>query len=426
MLKFFCSAFSDLFSSSSHHHSPSLSASHHRLISSSHHHSPSGQILVPAMLIMPALVLFAILIVELAKVSQQKILMQFAMDTAVFMEASQASDLANRLAYLNSPWPTRVYRECGGYFDTKQFKWPNNVYRPLWWFLEKSGFYPPDTEGLADGIGSGPGTMATGCIDPGYQGTDHEIWKGKFKALDPFYNTGTIPIGPNEEAAVLLRNTIINVANPPEVLPEARLFLKQDTAAVGTIDRDSDRVFDEIYPNVYMVYGYLRQLAVMVENVYTKLHTVFFRKSFWLNSGFTPKKKLVPIRLLPQKHYLFDLKIHFTIPNTGALAGTPDERSNNHKVDPPMWQLSTIPRTKPNSSKCYFAKDSKSPSCRMRFKPYKYVGPPNHFGVNYEKLLGFKPKVTAWACLQGGRVWPEPKSNFQVILRPYKGECPRM
>src|SRR3989338_3352940 len=110
-----------------------------------------GQILVPALFVFPSLVLFAILIVELAKLSQQKVLMQFAIDTSIFMEASQASDMANRFAYLNSPWPTRVIQQSDGTFinypllkqDGGQVPGKTDIAEIFF----RNGIYPSSTEG---------------------------------------------------------------------------------------------------------------------------------------------------------------------------------------------------------------------------------------------------------------------------------------
>ena len=71
-----------------------------------------GQLVIPALFVIPSLVLFIYLIFETAKLSAEKIKHQFALDTAVFVEMANYSDFLNRTAYVNGPFPARVCYEA--------------------------------------------------------------------------------------------------------------------------------------------------------------------------------------------------------------------------------------------------------------------------------------------------------------------------
>src|SRR5438128_493857 len=71
-----------------------------------------GQLVIPALFVIPSLVLFIYLIYETAKLSAEKIKHQFALDTAVFVEMANYSDFLNRTAYVNGPFPARVCYEA--------------------------------------------------------------------------------------------------------------------------------------------------------------------------------------------------------------------------------------------------------------------------------------------------------------------------
>lgn len=71
-----------------------------------------GQIVIPALFVLPSLMLFLYLIFETAKLSREKIRMQFAVDTASFIDISNYADLLNRTAYVNGAFPSRVFLDA--------------------------------------------------------------------------------------------------------------------------------------------------------------------------------------------------------------------------------------------------------------------------------------------------------------------------
>lgn len=77
--------------------------------------SRRGQIVIPALLLFPTLMLFVYLIYETAKLSREKIRHQFALDAAAFVEMTNYSDFLNRTAYVNGAFPMRIFEQ--GYDD---------------------------------------------------------------------------------------------------------------------------------------------------------------------------------------------------------------------------------------------------------------------------------------------------------------------
>lgn len=348
-----------------------------------------GQILVPSLFVFPSLVLFAILIVEVAKLSQQKVLMQFAIDTSVFMEASQASDMANRMAYLNSPWPTRVFQQADGKF----INWPVTNY---------SGGSVPGKTNVAEIFlrnGVYPGSIEEGAVatPPG------EGWKGRFRALVPGKPGDASPPDPQ---LVAMRNSL-NTERPPEDLGTLVPFTYEDIDQLNFPDYESAIQW---YQEIYAVYSYLNQLSTMVKLVYEKLHAVFFEKTFWLNTGFKIDKNLAPSIMRIQEHKTMRVRLWYT--RQDNQLGAPIPYSNESEIkagsNVGMWQLSTVEELA-----------QQSPLHVFNFGNYYYAGPPNHFGIVYRDLFnGYDPYVTASAEVSGGRVWPDPMPTFQVRLRP--------
>ncbi|MFH2204642.1 MAG: Tad domain-containing protein [Elusimicrobiota bacterium] len=77
-----------------------------------------GQILIPALFVLPSLVLIVILLVETGNLSRAKIRQQFALDAAATVEMELYTDTLNRLAYLNGVFPDRIFREVYGLANT--------------------------------------------------------------------------------------------------------------------------------------------------------------------------------------------------------------------------------------------------------------------------------------------------------------------
>ncbi len=73
-----------------------------------------GQILIPALFILPSLFLVIFLLIETGNLSRAKIRQQFALDAAAAVEMEYYTDTLNRLAYLNGVFPDRIFRDVYG------------------------------------------------------------------------------------------------------------------------------------------------------------------------------------------------------------------------------------------------------------------------------------------------------------------------
>ena len=70
-----------------------------------------AQIVLPAILLIPTILLVIYLLFETAKLSRFKIRSQFALDSAAFIELTSYSNFLNAVAYVNGAFPFRVFRE---------------------------------------------------------------------------------------------------------------------------------------------------------------------------------------------------------------------------------------------------------------------------------------------------------------------------
>ncbi|MDR0735101.1 MAG: hypothetical protein LBG16_05420, partial [Elusimicrobiota bacterium] len=73
-----------------------------------------GQITLPALLLIPTILLAIYLLFETTKLSREKIRHQFALDTSAFTELTATSNFLNNLAYSNGAYPFRLFEE---YFE---------------------------------------------------------------------------------------------------------------------------------------------------------------------------------------------------------------------------------------------------------------------------------------------------------------------
>ena len=69
-----------------------------------------AQIALPAILLIPTILLVIYLLLETTKLSREKIRHQFALDTAAFTELTSASNYLNATAYTNGAFPFRLFR----------------------------------------------------------------------------------------------------------------------------------------------------------------------------------------------------------------------------------------------------------------------------------------------------------------------------
>ncbi|MCX5783928.1 MAG: hypothetical protein NTW04_05785, partial [Elusimicrobia bacterium] len=71
-----------------------------------------GQLAIPSIFVIPTLFLFAVLLLEITKLSVAKMRYQFAIDSAAFVEMTNYTDFFNRAAYLSGAFPQRLFEEA--------------------------------------------------------------------------------------------------------------------------------------------------------------------------------------------------------------------------------------------------------------------------------------------------------------------------
>ncbi|MBI4371307.1 MAG: hypothetical protein HY552_03300 [Elusimicrobia bacterium] len=203
-----------------------------------------GQIVLPALLIFPALLLFVYLIYETAKLSREKIRHQFAMDAAVFVEMANYSDFLNRTAYVNGAFPMRIFQE--GYADFPaecEGKWDQCQKTTYAEILYKNGAFPRSAG------------------DPGKVAYDDEgVWDIRY---------GGAGAGKN--------------SSPPQLSEPFALFTLDDANHYW----HSYPLATEIYKLYRQVYSLLGQVEDAQLTVLKRLSADrnFLSKSYWLNTG---------------------------------------------------------------------------------------------------------------------------------------------
>ena len=127
-----------------------------------------GQILIPSLLVIPSLLIFVFLLFETAKLSREKIRQQFAIDSAVFIQMGDYTNIFNRTAYVNGAFPYRLFKEQYGCIDSANYKEATGKGDPdvcVWDMLYGSGAIPknvndnsPESEPIE--VTNGPWTIS--------------------------------------------------------------------------------------------------------------------------------------------------------------------------------------------------------------------------------------------------------------------------
>jgi hypothetical protein len=124
-----------------------------------------GQILIPSMLVIPSLLIFVYLLFETTKISREKIRQQFAIDSAVFIQMGDYTNLLNRTAYVNGAFPYRIFKEAYGCDDTSNMHEPiasTGQSKCMYEILYETGAIPHNqqdssmTDSVAKPISDGP------------------------------------------------------------------------------------------------------------------------------------------------------------------------------------------------------------------------------------------------------------------------------
>ncbi|MBI5631054.1 MAG: hypothetical protein HY921_09235 [Elusimicrobia bacterium] len=390
-----------------------------------------GQIVIPALFIFPSLFLFIFLIFETAKLSQQKIRHQFAVDAAAFVELTNYSDFLNRSAYVNGAFPMRIFYE-GFHGETLdcQGKDPCPGPTPIDEILYKDGVFP---RSLSDAGRTNYGEEEKWDIGYGGARSDMNSSNPEVASRD------CIVTGKGERPADG------NVGGTAQ--DNCFTLISMETAKHWWINWDDANQIYKLYVQIYQLLGSVESAQFSVLRRLSDNHN-FLKKSYWLNTGDDPQypgrnlieadQAVANFRNVADTNFPLckNCAVKFSCVQNLLFHGNQFVHSTfqQYKIfasDPPpqmpktidecegLFQLVTV---KPNAIKSLTQPSGSGyPGWPVEVH---WMAPKNYFGVDFNRMAavesGASPKVHATVALEGKNpsVWPEPTPRFQVRLYP--------
>ena len=376
----------------------------------------SGQILIPALLMFPTLMLFVYLIYETAKLSREKIRHQFAIDSAAFVEMTNYSDFLNRTAYVNGAFPMRIFYE-GFHSTTLNNMGKSNCDAAV-------NQYATGGSLALDDLLYGEGTFPR---DPAYAYQDSEApgsasWK---IAYDPASIRG-----PNLNTATPSNFDSSNAHTDPSGKncgqTPCLTLISEQTANCWNINWDDATSVMNLYVQIYQLLGSVESAQFSVLQRLATGHQ-FFTKSYWLNLGTQEALSEAQGVAFPPVNFLSGVQMH-CIPSIFYYANKlmPGNMLQPYGIfnnSPGTGMASTI-----NGCDGLFQLATVNPGMIQsaeKGNPYPgwpasitWTPPQNSFNVP----LG-TAKVHATASFWPGAdneaaVWPAPTPHFQTRLYP--------
>jgi hypothetical protein len=346
-----------------------------------------GQIAIPALLIIPTLLLFVYLLFETTKISREKIRHQFALDSALFAELTNHAHYLNRTAYVNGAFPHRIFKEA---FDCppeenridRSDPDPDVDYECLYDVLYEMGAYPTMTN------------------DEGGTANDRlNVWKFKYAKRR------------------IEEDDYADLNNRDPDFPYQFELLQLEKAKKLWLRKSTMEIIARIY---YQIYNLLGDVQKSQRSIYERLvaNATFLRKAFFWNAGSCTAgmcgqeaaAAILPYKLKTDLKYI-DQTVHF-------IKGDeidPDElafrtfKMRNKYPDPGLFQLAIV--------KGNFSRLARGITVYQSF----YLGD-NYFNINLNSLF---PRVRSTVAITHpiGRdlqraVWPDSTPKFAVRLSP--------
>lgn len=344
-----------------------------------------AQVLLPAVLLIPTILLVIYLLFETTKVSKEKIRYQFALDTSSFVEMTNLSQYLNATSYVNGAFPFRLFRDFFEAGNPKINPDPNaegsDGLQPvsLYDYYYQAGAFPAMSD-----YNSSPKITDTKW-DLHYYGDTRKDWEKENPRVD---NDTFYPIN-NED-----------IANTHEVY----------------WDMDTLKVY-------FMVYYYLGNIYEDQKKVYERLvkDNEFFRRGYFYNTGNCSlsecgkdgAKILKNYFIKTEPLYISKLRIFYKQPG--------DFNDKPTKIDLDLEEKQLM------GGKifqfAYLAKGSKD-KLRTLYRgvdiTQRFTLSRNYFNIN---LMKYNPRVHTKVALQctnetNNCVWPSPTSKYQVRLYP--------
>ncbi|HAH05041.1 MAG TPA: hypothetical protein DCM05_00725 [Elusimicrobia bacterium] len=324
-----------------------------------------GQIAIPSLLVFPSLFLIIVLLIQVNRLSREKIRQQFSIDSASTIEAEQYTDLLNRMAYINGIFPQRIFQDA---------------YGAAWGYFYALGMFPGTQQGVSPdaknwGIQYGPGRASQ-------------------NTRDPAVNMGYLVMAP-----------------PSNVLPTA------DDISQVSVD----------YISVYRWLGKVASAQKAVFERMTAAEHPLARKALWVNltqaedsgcpSGSPTdcyEETTSPYPYLTiRHHYIQGYIAACHCPNRGICPvhfGGDTYSGNVHGAftytGPALFQLQTIPSS-----------EQKRLSQGWDVK-HSWVPPRNAYDVDFSQVMAEQPYVRSHVSVEGGEIWPNPMPRYRTKLNP--------
>ena len=341
-----------------------------------------AQIVLPAVLLIPTILLVIYLLFETTKVSKEKIRHQFALDTSSFVEMTSLSQYLNATAYVNGAFPFRLFRD---FFEANnpQLKPDENSegtsgLKPvsLYDYYYQAGAFPAMSD-----YNSAPKDTDTKW-DLHYYGDTRKEWE---KDIPKVNDSKFYPIN------------------------------SEDLAKTHQAYWDVDVL--QLY---FMVYYYLGNIYEDQKKVYERLvkDNEFFRKGYYYNTGNCMLSECGKEGAQILKNYfiktepLYISKVSiFYKQQTGQESEIQLDLKEKQLMGGKIFQLA------------YLAKGSKD-KLRALYKgvdiTQRFTLSKNYFNVN---LMKYNPRVHTRIALQcpnesNNCVWPAPTSKYQVRQYP--------
>ncbi|MCR4819576.1 MAG: hypothetical protein K5838_00455 [Elusimicrobiales bacterium] len=358
----------------------------------------SGQILIPSLLVIPSLLIFVYLLFETTKLSREKIRQQFAIDSAVFIQMGDYTNLFNRTAYVNGAFPYRIFKEqygCGEDYNYSEETADTGQKKCMYELLIESGAIPNYTKDTEFNTNS--------------PRTPTEIpWDIRYSRND---NSNNPVEGSNE--------------NIPELW-----IINKDQAVNYYLGWDFLISVYQFYAEVYTLLGSVEAAQIEVFNRITDKST-FLRKSYYLNAG-TQECQRSPNSCAEQAvRYFSSAKVTANIRRLIAIGFYGKIRTSG--LSPYYIGKTNPPMTMEGEGLFQTAGFSTSVLNSIGNGIDVYQGwdaPPNYFNKDFNRLSACKetgkPCVhskIASQCPGGSNnknncVWPYPTPKYQTRLYP--------
>ena len=375
-----------------------------------------AQIVLPAILLVPTILLVIYLLFETAKLSRFKIRSQFALDSAAFIELTSYSNFLNAVSYVNGAFPFRVFRENMGKTVPKEEDCEEN----------ESGCGMEDEISYYDlfyQAGAFP-AMAKKESNPR---DNAGRWELQYNVANPAQEQDLLegkgrPSNWNSDNPKV-EDSLAYGINKKQLVEQYKYIVisKDEDENNNGNNKDDDGPIAPL--TLYIaVYKMFENIYENQKKVYERLTAdgEFFRKSYYYNSsscklsqcGKDGARILKNYKLGFESVYLNKFTWYWrSRTSTSANSVEFTKEKPDYEKFMPLYQFSYLDKTsKGKLKKMYTGIDIREP----------IVPPDNYFRVNLKK---YAKKLHVRAALQctnesNNCVWPNPTPKYQVRLYP--------